>query len=113
MDILKKTFTPTPFDVEKHFKNAYGVIALPDAPEEVVLRFDRHQGNYAKVYPLHPTQEVIKDNAEELVIRLRLTPSYDFDQKLLSLGNRAQVLSPEWYRQHIMMRLKQALEMYN
>ena len=113
LDILKKTFTPTPFDVEKHFKNAYGVIALPDAPEELVLRFDRHQGNYAKVYPLHPTQEVIKDNAEELVIRLRLTPSYDFDQKLLSLGNRAQVLSPEWYRQHIMMRLKQALEMYN
>ena len=38
--------------------------------------------------PLHPSQEILTDNAEELVIRLHLTPSYDFDQKLLSLGDR-------------------------
>ena len=37
---------------------------------------------------LHPSQEILTDNAEELVIRLHLTPSYDFDQKLLSLSDR-------------------------
>ena len=113
LDILKKTFTPMPFDVEAHFKNAFGIIALPQAPHDITLRFDRHQGNYVKVRPLHPTQEVVTDNDQELIIRLKLTPSYDFDQKLLSLGNRVQVLSPQWYREHIMMRLRQALEMYD
>ena len=44
-----------------------------------------------------PSQEILTDNAEELVIRLHLTPSYDFDQKLLSLGNRVQVIEPQWY----------------
>lgn len=112
LDILKKTFTPTPFNVEEHFCNAFGIIALPDAPEDIILRFDRHQGNYVKVRPLHSTQEVIKDSSEELVICLHLTPSYDFDQKLLSLGNRVQVLAPKWYREHIVMRIKQALSMY-
>ena len=62
--------------------------------------------------PLHPSQEILTDNAEELVIRLHLTPSYDFDQKLLSLGNRVQVIEPQWYREHIIMRLKQALDNY-
>ena len=112
LDVLKKTFTPAPFNVEEHFRNAYGVIALPDPPEDIILRFDRHQGNYAKVRPLHPSQEILTDNAEELVIRLHLTPSYDFDQKLLSLGNRVQVVEPHWYREHIIMRLKQALDNY-
>ena len=112
LDILKKTFTPAPFNVEEHFCNAYGVIALPAPPEDIILRFDRHQGNYAKVHPLHPSQEILTDNAEELVIRLHLTPSYDFDQKLLSLGNRVQVIEPQWYREHIIMRLKQALDNY-
>ena len=112
LDILKETFTPAPFNVEEHFRNAYGVIALPDPPEDIILRFDRHQGNYAKVRPLHPSQEILTDNAEELVIHLHLTPSYDFDQKLLSLGNRVQVIEPQWYREHIVMRLKQALDNY-
>ena len=112
LDILKETFTPAPFNVEEHFRNAYGLIALPDPPEDIILRFDRHQGNYAKVRPLHPSQEILTDNAEELVIRLHLTPSYDFDQKLLSLGNRVQVIEPQWYREHIIMRLKQALDNY-
>ena len=112
LDILKKKFTPTPFDVEKHFKNAFGVIALPDAPEDIVLRFDRHQGNYIKVRPLHHSQQIVSDNDEALVVRLHLTPSYDFDLKLLSLGNRVQVLEQQWYREHIIMRIKQALERY-
>lgn len=112
LDILKKKFTPTPFDVEKHFKNAFGVIALPDAPEDIVLRFDRHQGNYIKVRPLHHSQQIVSDNDDALVVRLHLTPSYDFDLKLLSLGNRVQVLEPQWYREHIVMRIKQALERY-
>lgn len=43
---------------------------------------------------LYPSQEILIDNTEELVIRLHLTLSYDFDQKLLSLGNRVQVLKP-------------------
>ena len=112
LDILKKKFTPMPFDVEKHFKNAFGVIALPDAPEDIVLRFDRHQGNYIKVRPLHHSQQIVSDNDDALVVRLHLTPSYDFDLKLLSLGNRVQVLEPQWYREHIVMRIKQALERY-
>lgn len=112
LDILKKKFTPTPFDVEKHFKNAFGVIALPDAPEDIVLRFDRHQGNYIKVRPLHHSQQIVSDNDEALVVHLHLTPSYDFDLKLLSLGNRVQVLEPQWYREHIVMRIRQALDNY-
>lgn len=39
--------------------------------------------------------KILTDNAQELEIRLHLTPSYDFDQKLLSLGNRLQVVEPQ------------------
>lgn len=62
--------------------------------------------------PLHRSPKILTDNAQELEIRLHLTPSYDFDQKLLSLGNRVQVIEPQWYREHIVMRLKQALDNY-
>jgi len=58
------------------------------------------------------SQQIVSDDAEGLVIRLHLTPSYDFNQKILSLGNRVQVLTPKWYCEHIVMRLKQALERY-
>ena len=80
--------------------------------ERVVLSYQAFQGNYIKTQPLHATQKILVDNADELRIEIYVRPNYELEEQILKQGERVTVLEPQWLRNEIKARLKKALEGY-
>jgi predicted DNA-binding transcriptional regulator YafY len=77
-----------------------------------VLRFSAQQGKYIKSLPLHPSQKIISDNAEGLIIKLQIYVTFDFEMELLSHGANLGVLEPAFLRESVKSKLKDALSSY-
>lgn len=97
LEITKFKFAyPKDFSIQEYFKYAYGIIRPNnDAPEEVVLSFNAIQGKYIKSLPLHHSQKILKDTADELQISIFVFLSYDLVMDILSHGNNVKVLKPK------------------
>jgi predicted DNA-binding transcriptional regulator YafY len=93
------------------FRNSYGIYSSDEYPvKEVVLSFDAEDGRYLKSLPLHHSQEIIKDTAEEFVIRLHLKVTLDFVMEILSRSWSLKVIEPETLREQVCKIYREALE---
>ena len=96
LEITKSKFRlPNDFNVTEHFRYCFGIISPNEhLPEEVILSFDPFQGKYIKSLPLHESHVIMKDNADELVIKLTLFVTHDFFMEILSFGENVKVIQP-------------------
>ena len=87
---------PKKFNAEEFFKDYYGIIINDDEFDvcPVALKVDSWQSKYLRTLPLHHSQVEVERNEEYSIFEYRLCPSFDFRQKLLSMGNSARVLAP-------------------
>jgi predicted DNA-binding transcriptional regulator YafY len=97
LEITNQKFeTQNQYNMEQSFRDCFGIISPTDEkPQDIVLIFDAFQGKYIKTLPLHHSQQILVDNAEELKIRLRLCVTHDFVMELLSYGDGMVVLEPK------------------
>ncbi len=96
------------------FKNSFGVSStLDQTPQEIVLSFTPHQGQYIKSLPLHHSQEIVTDNEKELRIKLTLCPTFDFTQEILAHGHNVTVISPESFQNELKQEIKKMLNNYS
>jgi predicted DNA-binding transcriptional regulator YafY len=113
LEIKSYTFEP---DKKKNpielFENIVGLTYAINKLEEVILSFTPLQGKYIKALPLHKSQEIIVDNEKELVIKLRIIPNFEFEQKILMLGDAVKVIEPEWLAEEIKNVLQNSLKKY-
>ena len=101
------------FDMEKMFEGTYGIIVKEEIPvESIRLKVDAYQANYLRSLPLHNSQHELKHTEEYSIFSLRVRPTYDFKQKILSLGSTVEVLQPESFRKEIAEELKNTLKQY-
>ena len=114
LDIAKTKFTePINFDVNAHFKHSFGVISPSGQdPQEVVLSFTRFQGQYIKTLPLHESQEILKDTADELRVKLTIHVTHDFTMEILSFGANVKVLQPAGLVEAVKEAYKEGLGRY-
>mgnify|MGYP003592896567 CR=1 FL=1 len=92
----KKFQLPVNFNVNEHYKYCFGIISPNDhKPQDVILSFEPQQGKYIKTLPLHESQEILKDNENELLIKLSLYVTHDFFMEVLSFGENVKVIQPE------------------
>jgi predicted DNA-binding transcriptional regulator YafY len=114
LEITKKQFqTPHAFNVNEYFKNCYGIIGPnEEKPTEVLLSFEPFQGKYIKTLPLHDSQVILKDNEDELLVKLTLFITHDFQMELLSMGNNVKVIKPENLIEDLKKSYTDALELY-
>lgn len=87
--------------VEAFYEPVIGVDASPGKAERVVLRFTHLQGKYVKALPLHPSQMVLHDDEECLVVSLDVMANYELRQELLGHGATVKVLEPKWLAKEI------------
>ena len=102
------------FDIKKVFEHNYGIMTgygLP--PQEIILSFERLQGQYVKYTPLHHSQKILNDTQEELRISLFLIPTFDFRMELLSYGNAVKVIKPESLKLELINIYKKGIEQYS
>jgi predicted DNA-binding transcriptional regulator YafY len=114
LEITKKRFEPTKeFHVNEYFRFCFGIIGPnEEKPEEVLLSFEPFQGKYIKTLPLHDSQVILKDNEDELLVKLTLFITHDFKMELLSMGNNVKVIKPESLIEDLKKSYKDALELY-
>ncbi len=114
LEITKQKFELAKnFDANKLFSNCFGIICPEDSkPEEIILSFDSVQGKYIKSFPLHQSQQIVKDDNDEVRIRLKLCITFDFLMELLSYGNLVKVVSPTKLKTKIRKMHFDALKQY-
>ena len=92
----RKFKLPKKFDATKFFEDYYGIIIGDEdfEVEPVALKVDSWQSKYLRTLPLHHTQVEVERNEEYSIFEYRLCPSFDFRQKILSMGDSVGVLVP-------------------
>ncbi|RAK62424.1 WYL domain-containing protein [Hymenobacter edaphi] len=103
LEVTTRSFEPpADFQADTYYAHSFGIIR-PDhePPAEIVLALEPTQGQYLKSYPLHASQRVLVDTAEELLVQLTVYNTYDLLMELLSLGDQVQVLAPASLRAQV------------
>ena len=92
----RKFKLPKKFDAAKFFEDYYGIIIGDEdfEVEPVALKVDWWQSKYLRTLPLHNSQVEVERNEEFSIFEYRLCPTFDFQQKLLSMGDSVGVLAP-------------------
>ena len=92
----RKFKLPKKFDAAKFFADYYGIIIGDDEFDvgPVALKVDSWQSKYLRTLPLHHSQVEVERNEEFSIFEYRLCPSFDFRQKILSMGATTEVLAP-------------------
>ncbi|MBR5552162.1 MAG: WYL domain-containing protein [Muribaculaceae bacterium] len=87
---------PKEFDAAKFFEDYYGIIICDEDfdVEPVALKVDSWQSKYLRTLPLHHSQVEVERTDEYSIFEYRLCPTFDFRQKLLSMGGSVEVLAP-------------------
>lgn len=93
----RKFKLPKKFDAAKFFEDYYGIIISDDDYDvcPVALQVDAQQSNYLRTLPLHHSQVEVERNDKYSIFEYRLCPTFDFRQKILSMGGAIEVLAPE------------------
>jgi predicted DNA-binding transcriptional regulator YafY len=113
-DISESTnkYIKNTIDWEYYFSEIYGVTKPKDKEEEIIeLLFSSEQAPYIITKPLHQSQ---KDYEQEngLLVKLKLIPNFDFEQLILSFGERVKVVSPVDFKERIYSRVKASIKNY-
>ena len=112
--LIIHTFTyPKDFNGEDYFEDCFGFIADQDVKIETVkLKVSAAQSNYLRSLTLHQTQREIKRTDEYSIFTVRLRPTFDFQQEILSMGSDVEVLAPDWFRKDTADKVKAMWDKY-
>ena len=107
---------PRQFSVESYFADAFGIIVEPEEYQVERIRLKvsdvNHRRQYLRSLPLHHSQREVERHNDYSVFEIRVTPTYDFIQQILAMGNEAEVLSPDYVRAEIKRRIKEMAALY-
>ena len=103
-ELQEDTYTrDSAFSLEEMFDGYYGII-LEDSNgksaqvESIWLKVEAYQANYLRSLPLHNSQLELRRNDEYSLFSVRVRPTFDFKQKILSMGSSIEVVKPESFR---------------
>jgi hypothetical protein len=93
---------PKNFNPEEFFEDCFGIIADQNIKVETVkFKVSAGQANYLRSLTLHQTQREIERTDENSIFTVKLRPTFDFRQEILSQGSDIEVLEPEWFRDEV------------
>ncbi len=111
LKVTDTKFKPIAFNVEKEFRNAFGV--LRDSPaEKVTLKFSKMQGEYIKTFPLHESQLITAETEDFITFEFYIHLTHDFIMELLKYGSDVKVLSPVYLQTDIKNRISEMANLY-
>lgn len=95
----------------KLFEDSFGIwVDERIEVEEVVIRYDKLDGEFVKSMPLHTSQHIIDSDENSLTIGLRLRITNDFVMALLARSRSMEVIAPLSLRQRVESIYREALE---
>lgn len=107
---------PKDFRSEDYFDHCFGIIADKDCKvEDVVLKVSASQANYLRDLPMMQgsDQQEIEQNEDYSIFKIKVRPTFDFQQELLWNREELEVLEPIWLRKEIARVIKKMWNKYN
>lgn len=106
----KKFKARTDFNAQNVFKNAYGIIAPPDAKvQNIILKFNRGQGEYIKSYPFHNSQRIIREEKNSITFELSIYITEDFVFELMSHTGHFSIIQPASLKNYLKKIYKESI----
>jgi predicted DNA-binding transcriptional regulator YafY len=99
-------------DFEHYFDDVVGV-TIPNNDvkiENIILRFTEARFPYVVSKPIHQSQEIL--NEDEHTISIKVKPTHELEQQLLSFGPDVKVLSPEAIKNQIGEKIAEMMKKY-
>ena len=113
VEVQDETYKRDPkFDLNKLFEGTYGIIVDDTPIESIRLKINAYQANYLRSMPLHSSQHELKRTEEYSIFSLHVRPTFDFKQKLLSLGSTVEVLQPQSLRADMRGEIQEMMNKY-
>jgi len=109
------TFQPTDTDFSSYFDHLIGV-TIPERDSQVEnIRVHIRAGRapYVLTKPLHLSQAIVSQDAQGVVLELRLIINQELKTRLLSFGPDLQVLAPDSLRESMQKLLNKAASRYH
>lgn len=110
--VLKQKFKSQIKNPKQFYQEVVGISGWNKQIETIVLSFTKLQGQYAKNLPIHESQVIVKETEDEVIVRLRIKPNFEFYQQMLGLGASVKVLSPDNVKQELKNKMELALKNY-
>jgi predicted DNA-binding transcriptional regulator YafY len=90
------------FNPDDFFKYSFGITQIHGAKvEKIVLSFTPAQVQYVLAQPMHHSQTVMLENADEVRIQLEVYITQELIMSILSYGAQVTVLKPAHFRNRI------------
>jgi proteasome accessory factor B len=113
LELRDDLFVPSPkINPQQNFDDAIGLVYSFGSKEKVVLSFTPSQGHYVKSLPMHKSQKILVDNADECRIELFLLPNFELKQQIFLHMDQVKVISPQWLVDEVKNHLMTALKRY-
>lgn len=107
---------PSDFSPIDYFDHCFGIIADKSCNvEDVILKVSARQSNYLRDLPMMKgtDQEEIERTDDYSIFKIRVRPSFDFQQELLWHREELEVQKPIWLRNEIAGTVKRMWNKYN
>jgi predicted DNA-binding transcriptional regulator YafY len=112
LKVLTESFKAKMKHPKDAFNDVVGLIYSQSTIENVVLSYTKDQSKYIKTQPIHSSQKVLLEDENEFRIQIRVRPNYELQEQILKQGERVKVIEPEWLKEEVKERLRDALNQY-
>ena len=117
LEITSQTFKmPHQFSVDSYFADAFGIIVEAEEYDVETIRLKvydvNHRREYLRSLPLHPSQREVEKHEDYSIFEVRVMPTYDFIQELLSMGGEVEVVSPAYVSEEMKRRIEELSNRY-
>ena len=118
LELTDSTFTmPHDISADSYFDGAFGIIVEPEEYDVERIRLKvtdvNHRRQYLRSLPLHESQQEVEQYDDYSVFELRVMPTYDFIQQILTMSSEVEVLSPEHVRVEVIRWIKGIADIYD
>jgi predicted DNA-binding transcriptional regulator YafY len=89
-----------------YVNDMYGIYPLIEGPKEKIrIKVENMAMNYFAANPIHNSQRLQKTKYGDAEISFELIPTYELLQLFASYGSQLRLLSPLWFRKHLISYL--------
>ncbi len=112
-EMHNEPFVESAFNPHTFFDDVIGVTkSSNDRPQNITLWVDKENAPYVLTKPLHPSQELRKQDDSGIIINICVVINFELEREILGFGERMKILSPRRLKQRLVNRLNGSLALY-
>lgn len=98
---------------DRYYSDLIGVTkSEKDRAHKVILQVDASNAPYIKTKPLHPSQIIMKEDDNGMIIRIDVVLNFELEREILGFGECIKVLAPRLLESKIKKRIEKMKERY-